>query len=203
MFHDMAQWVPQACPFLVFFFNQTFTNNKRLRQRGTTKMTATADIVHADPIAPTVAPVRIADGARMLVRAAQRLSGVALVLAALGLWLAPGSSFESDIMLFKLILSITAVLAGIALMQSSATPNTPEVEIDLIRREVRLVRFIKEGANDVLQRCAFADLARAERDGMHVRLWGQNDALLAEVSLSDRTEMTSLVSGLRAAGKLA
>lgn len=166
-------------------------------------MTATADIVYGDPIAPTLAPVRIADGGRMLVRAAQRLSGVALVVAALGLWIAPGSSWESEIMLFKLILSITAVLAGFGLMQSSAKPNTPEVKIDLIRREVRLVRVLKGGPEEVLQRCAFADLARAERDGMHVRLWNHNDVLLAEVSLPDRAAMASLVSGLRASGKLA
>lgn len=164
-------------------------------------MTATAEFMNATNSA--LAPVRIAGGGRMVVRAAQRLTGVALIIAALGLWLAPGASWENDVMLFKLILSLTAGLAGLGLMQSSAKPNTPEIEIDIIRREVRLVRLVKDGKNIVLQRCAFTDLARAERDGVHVRLWDAKNALLAEVSLTERTAMTSLMSGLRAAGKLA
>lgn len=166
-------------------------------------MTAASDFMNADTTAPALAPVRAADGGRMLVRAAQRLTGVALVIAALGLWLAPGASWENDVMLFKLILSLTAGLAGLGLMQSSATPNTPEIEIDTIRREVRLVRLVKDGKNIVLHRCAFSELARAEQDGVHVRLWDKTNALLAEVSLTDRTAMISLMSGLRAAGKLA
>ncbi|MGJ8616760.1 MAG: hypothetical protein ACSHWS_07940 [Sulfitobacter sp.] len=166
-------------------------------------MTATVDFMNAEAAAPTIAPVRIADGGRMLVRAAQRLTGAALVLAALGLWMAPGAGWENDVMLFKLILSITAGLAGLGLLQSSATPKKPEIEIDTIRREVRLVRVVGEGKNVVLQRCAFSDLARAERDGMHVRLWDSSNTLLAEVSLADRTAMTSLMAGLHAAGKIA
>ena len=87
-------------------------------------------------------------------------------------------------------------------MQSSAKPNTPKIEIDTIRREVRLVRPVAEGKNIVLKRCGFADLARAEWEGVKVRLWDKNNAPLAEVTLNDRNVMTSLVSGLRAAGKL-
>lgn len=163
-------------------------------------MTTVSDFMSNDTDARL--PVRIADGGRMLVRVTQRLSGVALLLAAAGLWFAPGAAWESDIMLFKLILSLTAGLAGVGLMQSSTTPNTPEIEIDTIRRQVRLVRFVKGGENQVLQSCAFADLARAERDGMNVRMWDSNNVFLAEVLLADRTEITSLMSGLRAAGKI-
>ncbi|MGJ8628362.1 MAG: hypothetical protein ACSHXB_15485 [Sulfitobacter sp.] len=166
-------------------------------------MTATADFMNAEATAPALAPVRIADGGRMLVRAAQRFCGAALVIAALGLWVAPGASWENDLMLFKLILSITAGLAGLGLMQSSAKPRTPEIEIDTIRREVRLVRVVRDGKNVVLQRCGFSELSRAERDGVHVRLWDSNDVLLAEVSLADQNSMTSLMAGLRAAGKIA
>ncbi len=166
-------------------------------------VTATADFMNADVPAPTTEPVRVVGGNRMLVRIAQRLVGVALIIAALGLWMAPGASWESDVMLFKLILSVTAGLAGVGLIQSSATPHAPDIEIDTIRREVRLVRIAKDGSRDVLQRCAFADLGRVEREGIHVRLWDSNNAFLAETSLSHRNALNSLVSGLRDAGKLA
>lgn len=168
-------------------------------------MTTVADFLTKDTDAHV--PVRSADGGRMLVCAAQRLSGVALLLAAMGLWFAPGAAWESDVMLFKLILSLTAVLAGLGLMQSSATPNIPEVEpeveIDTIRREVRFVRHVNGGENHVLRRCGFTDLGRVERDGMHLRMWDSNNVLLVNVSLTDHTKMISLMSGLRAAGKIA
>ncbi len=166
-------------------------------------MTAVPDIAHADPVSPSVLPVRLADGGRLLARAVQRLTGAALFLSALGLWLAPGASWESDVMLFKLIMSLTAGLAGLGLMQSSASPEKPEVEIDLIRREVRLVRAIKNGKSKVLQRCGFTQLARAEHEGNYLRLWDNDDVFLAEVCLSDRTALYGFMAALRSAGKLA
>lgn len=164
-------------------------------------MTVTSEFMDADT--PVMAHVRIADGGRMLVRAAQRFAGVTLGLAALGLWLAPGAGWESDVMLFKLILSLTAVIAGLALLQSSVRPRAPQIEIDTIRREVRLVRPSKSRARAVLQRCAFADLGRVERVGAHLRLWDHEDVFMAEVTMSDRASLNSLVSALCDAGKLA
>lgn len=163
-------------------------------------MTATADFMNGQP--KEIEPVRMADGGRMIIRGTQRLVGVSLTLAALGLWLAPGSSWESDIMLFKLILSLTAIIAGLGLISQSASQPAPEVEIDTIRREVRLVRRQRGMADQVLQSCGFANLAHVERDGNNVRLWDQAGTFLAEVSLTDRNALFSLVTGLRDAGKL-
>lgn len=164
-------------------------------------MTSSAEITV--PEAALHEPVRMSDGRWMVIRAAQRLFGVGLTLAAIGIWIGPGASWESDLMLFKLILSLTALIAGIGLMQSSAGPAKPQVEIDTIRREVRLVRPVAGGTAQVLQRCAFGDLAGAELKGNHVRLFGTDRSLLAEVTLTSRTVLKSLVSGLRDAGKLA
>ena len=119
-------------------------------------MMTTAEFMDTD--AAALQPARVVDGGRMVLRGAQRLVGASLALAAVGLWLAPGSSWESDVMLFKLILSIIALLAGFGLMQSSATPAAPEVEIDTIRREVRLLRPAPDGSATVLKRCTFGNL---------------------------------------------
>ncbi|MCX7560093.1 hypothetical protein OS190_10985 [Sulfitobacter sp. F26204] len=164
-------------------------------------MTATAEFMNPTP--PAAEPVRMVDGGRMIVRGAQRLVGVSLTIAALALWMVPGSSWENDVMLFKLILSLTAVIAGLGLVSSSAKPRTPEVEIDTIRREVRLVRRQRGVVPEVLQSCGFAQLARAEHEGSVVRLWDHAGKFLAEVSLTDRSALSSLVAGLRDAGKLA
>lgn len=164
-------------------------------------MTATADFV--EPHIPAAEPVRMVDGARMIVRGAQRLLGAALALAAVGLWAAPGASWESDILLFKLILSLTAIIAGIGLMSASARPAAPEIEIDTIRREVRLVRRARGTAPVVLETSRFDALAHVELEGATVRLWDQSGAFLAEVCPTDRKVLSSLIAGLRDAGKIA
>ncbi|NNK15694.1 MAG: hypothetical protein HKP51_02180 [Sulfitobacter sp.] len=148
-------------------------------------------------------PVRMADGGRMIIRGVQRLMGVSLALAAIGLWFAPGSSWDSDVMLFKLILSLTAVFACFGLITISQRPAPPEVEIDTIRREVRLVRRARGAAPVILQQCGFDKLSYAEKVGSIVRLWDKSGVFLAEVSLTDPKALASLVAGLRDEGKLA
>lgn len=137
----------------------------------------------------------------MIVRAAQRLMGTALAMAALGLWFGPGASWEADVMLFKLILSVTAALAAIGLLLASSAPKPPEVEFDLIRREVRLMRNAGRRNAVILQRCAFADLSGVEWDGPHLRLWDAERRLLAEAMIDDRSALGSLINALRDAGK--
>lgn len=164
-------------------------------------MTATAEFMNDK--APAIEPVRMADGGRMIVRGTLRLFGAAMALAAIGLWLAPGASWDSDIMLFKLILSLCALIAGIGMLSSSSRPPAPEVEIDSIRREVRLVRRLRGAAPVILQSCTFGDLAHVEHSNTTVRLWDKGGAFLAEVNVTDRSALSSLLSGLRDAGKLA
>ena len=164
-------------------------------------MTAAADVIL--PETQLGEPARMVDGARMIVRGAQRIIGAALAMAALGLWLAPGSSWDGDVMLFKLILSLTAIFAGFGLMLGSVRPPLPEVEVDTIRREVRLVRRERGTKPVVIEACSFAQLTDAEFDKGTVRLWDQNGIFLAEFSPTDRNALNSLLAGLRDAGKLA
>ncbi len=164
-------------------------------------MTATADFTNTPN--PTAEPLRLADGGRIVMRGAQRLLGAALALSAVGMWFAPGTSAESDVMLFKLIFSLTAVLAGLGLIHASAAPKMPEIEIDTIRRMIRVVRRQPGAVPTVLQTCSFSELSAAEYDGNQVRLWDETGVMLAEVSLADRTALYSLIAGLRDEGKLA
>ena len=163
-------------------------------------MTSTAEVIL--PEASDVEQVSMVDGARMIVRGAQRLIGASLALAALGLWIAPGSSVDSDVMLFKLVLSLTALLAGFGMMTASIRPGRPEIEVDTIRREVRLVRSMRGTKPVVLEKCSFAQLAHAEVDENIVRLWDHNGVFLAEFSPTDRNAFNSLVAGLQDEGKL-
>lgn len=141
------------------------------------------------------------DGGRFVLRGAQRLLGVALIAVAFGLWLMPGSDFDHELLLFKLLLSIVAGLAGVGMLQSGTARLDPRVEIDTIRREVRLVRDTASDALQVIDRCAFDALAKVEIDGPHVRLWNASGVFMAEATLTDQQVLSRLATCLRASGQ--
>ncbi|NNE51091.1 MAG: hypothetical protein HKN30_01655 [Sulfitobacter sp.] len=160
-------------------------------------MSLSPDVINGPAV--IAQPMRMVDGSRMLLRLLSRMIGVCLLLAAFGLWLAPEASNFQEILLFKLALSICAALAGIGFLQSSGTPSAPEVQIDSLKREIRVVR--KEGAlhTRVLQRCGFDDLSRVERGGAHLRFWDAKGGFLAEVTLADSRAMESVLDQMRRA----
>ncbi|WP_227267831.1 hypothetical protein [Roseobacter weihaiensis] len=162
-------------------------------------MTSAADPANFESIGPQ--PVRAVDGGRMLWRALQGVLGGALVMAAFGLWFAPGANWGHDVLLLKLLGSAVAGMVGIGCLQGFVRPIPPKVEIDTICHEVRLVR-IRGKERQILDRCSFADLTLVENSGTHVQLWGKNKTLLAEVAATDRVSHRSLVTALRVAGKL-
>ena len=117
------------------------------------------------------------------------------------MWILPGSDLSSDVLLMKLALSLTAVGFGLALTHQGKSQSMPEVQIDTIRREIRLVRGIGP-SKEVIKTCKFADLDRAEVEGAHVVLWGPGNVMLAEVPMTDPQSRNSLMLGLMDAGKL-
>lgn len=161
-------------------------------------MTAITDFASQHDMAE--AP-HMVNGDRWLARSAQSLGGVALVLAAVGLWITPGASFEPDLALFKLGVSATLVLVGLAIMQTGWARRTVEVEIDTVRREVRLVRG-KGRSRALVSRTSIADLGPAQVHGNMARLWTMDGSLVAEVAMSDPELRRSLMAALRDAGKL-
>ena len=164
-------------------------------------MTALFDAMPETSATPAREIPRTVDGQRWLVRCGQRIVGAALVLAALGLWVHPGALLEADVLLMKFALSLTLGLGGLIVLQMGGLVPAGDVEIDTVRREVRLVRGTG-GARHIVSRTRMADQGRAEQDGVMTRLWAQDGALIAEVALSDAALRSSLTSALRDAGKL-
>ena len=162
-------------------------------------MTSAADPATFESIGPQ--PVSMLDGSRMLMRGVQGVVGFALILTAVGLWVAPGANWSQELLLIKLLASVTGAMLGVALLQSFIRPTAPKIEIDTIRHEVRLVRT-RGKDRYILDRCKFSDLTLVENSGTHVPLWGKNNELIAEVAAQDRVSHQSLVTALRVAGKL-
>lgn len=162
-------------------------------------MTSAADPATFASIEPQ--PVRMTDGTRLVLRFMQGIVGTALLLTAIGIWVAPGANWAPDLMMMKLLTSVACGATGLICMVAFMQPAAPKVEIDTIRHEVRLVRT-RGKDRYVLDRCAFKDLELVENSGTHVQLWGKDHVLLAEVAASDRISHRSLVTALRVAGKL-
>lgn len=141
------------------------------------------------------------DGQRWVTRIAQRLGGITLVLASVGLWVTPGALWGTDLALIKLGVSLLMGFAGLAILHAGRTQHTVEVEIDTVRREVRLVRG-RGKDRTVVSRTSLFDLGPAEVHGNMIRLWAPDGALVAEVAMTDAGVRSSLTSALRDAGKL-
>lgn len=171
-------------------------------------MTATSEFMptqHAahsnDAFGIQSAPAHALDGSRLVVRATQAFIGAVLMLAAVGLWAMPGADWSGDLLLIKLVLSLMMVLGGIAMLHTPKASTSPEVEIDTIRREVRVIRR-NSGGDHVLSAHKFAELDRAELQGAHMVLWAEGGVMLAEVAMSDPNVRRSLTSAMMQAGKL-
>ena len=102
-------------------------------------------------------------------------------------------------MLCKLIVSLVLGFAGIALWQAGEAMPKPQLELDIVRREVRLVRYHGENKG-LLKRRRFSELEEVQIQGNTVALWSDDGALLAELTLSDEVALRSFRSALRDEG---
>ena len=161
-------------------------------------MTVITDILRTTPMAETP---DLVDGQRWLVRSAQRMAGMILIMSSAGLWVLPGSVWSVEILATKFALTILFGVVGLAVLQSGRAQPVVQVEIDTVRREVRLVQG-KWQRRTVVNRTPMADLGPAEQHGTMVRLWAMDGSLVAEVMVTDPEARRSLTGALRDAGKL-
>ncbi|MFD2739894.1 hypothetical protein ACFSUD_09965 [Sulfitobacter aestuarii] len=134
-----------------------------------------------------------------LQRGALALGGGGLLLATLALWLAPGASWESDLLLFKAALSLTLCLAAAGLLAGCGQNAPVRMEIDTGRRELRQVRLRGNGMAEILWRCRYADLAPVEPTGNALLLRDRAGTVRAEVVFDDPGILSDLLSDLREA----
>lgn len=164
-------------------------------------MTITAD--HSFQIKPALGTAHMLDGSRLVMRLGMRMGAVTAVMVALLVWLAPGATWDSEVVLFKAALSVVSGCASAWMWQMSLPPAKPVVEVDIANMEVRVMR--RRGAEParIIDRCAFADLDAVDLNGRHFIMWNKGSRLLADITLSNATVHASLLAALRSVGKLA
>lgn len=162
-------------------------------------MTVTSDFMTSGQIRLSTGGT--VSGTRSILRLMQRLVGVSLLMASSGLWLAPGANWNNEVMLMKMALSAISLLVGVWLILSGQKPAAPEIQIDTVRRVVRLVRPGPLGADLLLQKCRFSDLSKVKREDRVLRFWDEKGDFIADLYIGHQSVMDVLISGLLDSGQ--
>lgn len=142
----------------------------------------------------SASPQQVADRLQMFV-------GFLLVLAALGLWVAPGATWATDLMISKLVLTAIATFVGIALVMSGVRFPSRDVVIDLAKGEVRIIRFAGE-EELTMRSCRIEDLGLVQVDGPVLRMWDEAGAFLADIEMANVEDNQRLIAVMQRAGHL-
>ena len=95
-------------------------------------------------------------------------SGSVLLIAALGLWAVPGSSWDQTAQLIKLFMTATAIVAGLALM-APMRRRYPEVTLDPRSERLEVIERNDFGRISKKQVFTYADLSEVDvRDGVFI-----------------------------------
>lgn len=93
--------------------------------------------------------------------------GVTLLVAAGGLWLVPGASFDPALMLIKIGLSVFFGLGGTMFLLAARRAPHPEVELDARRGRMRVIERNERGRVTSSLTVSYDDLSEVDfRDGM-------------------------------------
>lgn len=109
----------------------------------------------------------LAISGRPLSRIFTGFCGFVLTITAAGMWLVPGSNWDSALMLIKLGLTSFLLLGGIMLMQSARRTLVPEVHLD--PRGSRLILIERDDRGQVQReiKLSYDDLSEIDfRDNM-------------------------------------
>lgn len=121
-----------------------------------------------------------------------RVCGTALVLTAPALWVLPGSSFASDLVLMKIGMTLFFFLCGLALLMRNHVDAQPEVYFDPIRREMRVLQMNARGRPETILRRSYDTLGAVNITKKAMELWDLDGSILMRLTLHDDAARESL-----------
>ncbi len=94
----------------------------------------------------------------MLAETGFKFMAFAALFAAGAQWLLPGSLFSGDVLIMKLGLTSVLTAAGIWFLRASTRAETPELQVDAARREIRIATRNAHGTSRIRSRIAMRDI---------------------------------------------
>jgi len=115
-----------------------------------------------------------------------KLVGLACLMASIGLWVLPGTLFGPDVIVMKLALTVGLLMCGAVMVWSARSGFNDEMQVDLVRKELRLGQRNISGDYRLSAQVGFADigsvfLMRSKKRGEPTRLFlriGNSDQAL-------------------------
>ncbi len=98
---------------------------------------------------------------RLLRDALLVFAGVVLVAVGLGQWLMPGSLLAADLIVIKVVLTAALLAGGLACFHAVVREARVEVQVDTVRRELRVTERDRRGAERLLQRVPMREIDSA------------------------------------------
>ncbi len=160
-------------------------------------MAATSDFFIEARAEPISLPYVV--GSDAILRPIQMACGLGMIVAAFFLWIAPGATWDADLVLFKSVVTIILGFGGLMFLQTGrAAPGVQEVQIDLAAQRLSILRRNIRGAI-VPQTFRLAQL-RIERSSPDiVEFRDQHGAHIADVMLKDAQLRRHLLTAFQSA----
>jgi hypothetical protein len=88
-------------------------------------------------------------------------SGAVLVLVGLGQWLMPGALFTADLVALKIAVTAAMLSLGLVCLHAVGRDAAVEIQVDTVKRELRVVERDRRGGERLVQRIAMRDIDSA------------------------------------------
>lgn len=146
--------------------------------------------VHVEPTIWGYVVHCVSAGERLMpvLRVATAMLGIIVITMAIGLWFVPTRYLGEETLLVKLVTSGMGFYGGLMLVQAAQAVTHPEVQLDMQRREVRIIERSSHGATRLMACHSFSTLSdirvengvllafdRADEEVLRVRLNAEMD----------------------------
>jgi hypothetical protein len=128
-----------------------------------------------------------------------RICGTAMILSASGMWLLPGEDLGSEVMLFKLGISVFFLFCGLALLMRNHADNQPDAYFDPIRNEVRVLQKNDRGRPQTILRRSYDSLGSVDFSRDSVSIYDVDGSRLMRLVIGNvdaRHALRSQLSGV-------
>lgn len=126
------------------------------------------------------------------VRLATAMMGIIVITVAVGLWFVPTRYLGEETLLVKLVTSGMGFYGGLMLVQAAQAVRRPEVQLDMQRREVRIIERSSRGATRLMACHSFSSLSdiRVQEGELLAFDRDQNEVLRVRLSaVMDRSQI--------------
>ena len=109
--------------------------------------------------------------------------GCVCMFTCIGLWVMPGSTFAADLLPLKLTVSVFLFLLGCFFIQYSKAASRVEIQVDLTRRELRVMERVDGEPGSLIAIWPFIELGGIEVTGGRFVVKDRSGMLLGDLRI--------------------